>query len=245
MKAMILAAGLGTRLGELTSDTPKALVKIQGISMLERLVRRLKKQGISEFLINIHHFGDQIIDFTKKHNNFGVKISFSDERDELLDTGGALLKAAGFFTGNEPILVHNVDVYSEFRLKQLIDYHHNREAMVTFCMRKRTMGRVLIVDQLYQLIGWGNLDQINFRWVSQPTMLFQTFAFEGIYLLSPDFVNKIPFSGKFSIIDCWLEMAKTEKIIGFRDESPIWFDLGSAEKIVMAEKYFREKKLSR
>lgn len=239
MKAMILAAGLGTRLGNMTSDKPKALVKINDTCLLESLILRLKKQGVTQIAINIHHFGGQIIEFIEKHDNFGIELLISDERDNLLDTGGALLKASAFFSGTEPVLVHNVDIYSELNINKLIDYHRSRNTIATFCMRRRTFGRVLIVDHLYHLIGWANLDEPRFRWVNNPYVLFQTFAFEGIYIVNPEFVKKIPFNGKFSIIECWLEMAKTEKIAGYNDENPVWFDFGTQEKIKIAEEYFK------
>jgi NDP-sugar pyrophosphorylase family protein len=242
MKAMILAAGLGTRLGELTAAKPKALVEINGVTMLEGLILRLKEQGISQFLINVHHYGEQIIDFIQEKKNFGVEIQISDERKELLDTGGAIKKAAAFFEGSEPVLVHNVDVYSELNLTKLLDYHLEMESMATLCVRKRSSGRALMFSNKKQLVGWVNLDECIYKWVKEPMTNFETYAYNGVFIADAKFAGKIPYRGKFSIIDCWLEMAKTKKIIGFFDESPAWFDFGSVEKIQLAEQFLQRKR---
>jgi NDP-sugar pyrophosphorylase family protein len=242
MKAMILAAGLGTRLGKQTAAKPKALVEINGITMLESLIERLKEQRIKKILINIHHHGQQVIDFIQKKENFGIEITFSDERNELLDTGGAIKKAAGFFEGNEPVLVHNVDVFSEINLNKLLEYHLGTGSLATLCVRRRTSGRALIFSDEKQLAGWVNLDECIYKWVKNPMTYFETFAYNGIFLASPKFAEKMPFKGKFSIIDCWLEMAKTNKITAYIDESPAWFDFGTAEKIKTAEQYLQGKR---
>lgn len=240
---MILAAGLGTRLGNLTSEKPKALVEINGVTMLESLVERLKKQGIQQVLINIHHHGQQVIDFVQQKENFGIEISFSDERNELLDTGGAIKKAAYFFEGKEPVLVHNVDIYSEINLKNLLNYHHQMNSHATLCVRRRASGRVLIFGDENQLAGWANLDECLYKWVKEPLYLFEGFAYNGVFLAEPQFAADMPFEGKFSIIDCWLEMAKTRKINAYYDESPAWFDFGTAAKIKAAEHYLQSKKI--
>lgn len=236
-KAFIPAAGLGTRLGDLSKYRPKALVEVGGVPMLELTIERLKKKGINNFVVNVHHFGDEVIDFIKQKNYFGVDLQISDEQSELLDTGGAILKAASFFEGNQPILVHNVDVISEVDFQELSDWHNNQNALVSLCVRKRESGRALLFDDEMLLKGWANLEKNEFRWVNNPIDNFQSFAFNGIYLFSPNFPKKFPFQGKFSIIDAWLQMAKTENISGFYDQSLNWFDLGTVEKIKLAENY--------
>ena len=243
MKAMILAAGLGTRLGRLTADKPKALVEINGVTMLEMLIRHLKAQGFNQILINIHHHGQHIIDFVQQKRSFGVEISFSDERNELLDTGGAIKKVAGFFEGNELVLVHNVDVYSEINLQKLLEYHQEMKSFATLCVRRRASGRALIFDDKKQLAGWANLDECVYKWVKQPLNPFEAFAYNGIFIANPMFASEMPFEGRFSIIDCWLEMAKTKKITAYFDNSPAWFDFGTAEKIEAAEQYLRGKEV--
>jgi NDP-sugar pyrophosphorylase family protein len=236
-KAFIPAAGLGTRLGDLSKSKPKALAEVDGIPMLELTIERLKKNGIRKFVVNVHHFGDEVIDFIKQRNNFGVDIQISDERSELLDTGGAILKAATFFDGNEPVLVHNVDVISEVDFKQLAEWHQQQNALVSLCVRKRKSGRALLFNDKMFLKGWANLEKNEFKWVNNPVEIFQSFAFSGIYLFNPDFAKKLPYKGKFSIIDAWLKMAKTENILGFHDQSSNWFDLGTTQKIKIAEAY--------
>lgn len=238
-KAFIPAAGLGTRLGDLSKSKPKALVEVGGVSMLELTIERLKEIGIRKFIVNIHHFGDEIIDFIKQKSNFGVDLQISDERSELLDTGGAILKAASFLDGNEPILVHNVDVISEVNFKQLFEWHQKHKALVSLCIRKRESGRALLFDESMLLKGWANLQTKEFKWVNHPIDRYQSFAFNGIYLFDPSLIKKLPFRGKFSIIDAWLKLAKVEKIVGFHDQSPNWFDLGTPEKIKIAEAYLR------
>ncbi len=239
MKAMILAAGLGTRMGELTRNKPKALFPVNGVPMLELVIERLKKQGIKKFLVNVHHFGDEVIAYIEKNDRFGVDIQISDERDELLDTGGAIRKAKEFFRGNEPVLIHNVDVLSNLNLNDLIRHHQKTNTLVTLVVRKRKSGRALLFDDEMQLTGWADLKNKIFKWVSGPVENFETFAYSGIYLANPDFAEKLPFTGRFSIIDAWLEMAKTERIVGWSDTSSVWFDMGTAEKIRAAEEYLK------
>ncbi|HUI32947.1 MAG TPA: sugar phosphate nucleotidyltransferase, partial [Dysgonamonadaceae bacterium] len=137
MKAMILAAGLGTRLKPFTNSTPKALVPILGKPVIEHVILKLKKQGFNEVIINIHHFGDQIIDFIKSKNYFDIRIEFSDERDKLLDTGGAIKKASWFFDADESILIHNTDIISDVNLSAVYDNHIQNKAMATLVVNER------------------------------------------------------------------------------------------------------------
>lgn len=238
-QAFILAAGLGTRLGHLTENIPKALVKVNGIPMLQLLIERLQKVGIGSFIINIHHHGQQILDFLEENNNFGATIYISDERDSLLDTGGALRKMKAYLSISNPILIHNVDVISEIDLTALKEFHNKTKALATLCVRKRDSGRQLLFDKEMNLTGWQNVKSGEFKWVNQPTENFKPFAFSGVYLADPEFACNMPFSGKFSIIDAWLEMAPEHKIVGFNDTSPAWFDLGTEEKIKEAEMFLK------
>ncbi len=234
---MILSAGLGTRLGEVTRDKPKALVAVNGMPMLRLLIERLKKQGIKKFMVNVHHFGQQIIDYIGKNNGFGVDISISDEQDELLDTGGAIWKARDFFQGTEPVLVHNVDVLSGINLNELLSHHEKTVALATLVVSNRKSGRALLFDDKMQLTGWADLENNIYKWIDGPVENFSVYAYSGIYLARPSFAEKLPFTGRFSIIDAWLAMAKTERIIGWPDNLSAWFDLGTKEKIKVAEKY--------
>ena len=241
-KAFILAAGLGSRLGKLSSEKPKALIEVDGVPLLERTIISLKDNGINHFMINVHHFSQLVVDFLKENNNFGVHVEISDESDSLLDTGGAIKKAASFFNKGELVLVHNVDVMSEVNLKELESSHTRSKALVTLSVRKRESTRALLFSDKMNLIGWMSKPNKSYKWVHLPEKSYQDFAFSGIYLADGIFANLLPFHGRFSIIDAWLTMAATERIIGFPDQSPYWFDLGTSEKIRLAEEYFSTRK---
>jgi len=242
MKAIILAAGLGTRLAPLTNDRPKALVEVNGITMLERLIVKLKMIGITNILVNVHHHPDLVIDFLKNNENKwnGVNIEISDESNELLDTGGAIKKASTFFEGDENILIHNVDVISEVDFGELQEYHRENKNLVSLCVRERESSRGLLFDAQNKLCGWTNNKTAEFKWVKQKPETYFPKAYSGVYLASPEFAEKIPFDGSFSIIDAWLKMAETENISAFDETTQYWFDLGSIEKIKTAEAYLKK-----
>ncbi len=235
MKAFIMAAGKGTRLAPLTNRKPKALVEVNGKPMLKLLIEYLKKQGFDQFLINIHHHGSLIIDFLKQNNNFDVSIEISDERNQLLDTGGAIVKAARFFKGEEPVLVHNVDIISNTDFVTLIEQHKNTKALVTLLTRNRNSSRKLLFNKHMHLTGWVNLNTGEYKWVNNPTNQYIARAYSGIYVASADYPDKIKARGSFSIVPRWLQMARTEIIIGTEDNNGYWFDLGSIKKIKEAE----------
>ncbi len=235
MKAMILAAGLGTRLGKLTENKPKALVDFAGKPMLQLLLLKLKVQGFRQILINIHHFGSQIVEFVERHKGFGLDVSFSNESEKLFDTGGAIWNARNFFQTNEPVLVHNVDVFSDINLQKVLEQHIENGALASLLVHNRQTKRYLLFDRNYQLKGWTNTTENNYKWVDKPCKVVQRLAYSGIWIAGSGFVEKLPFSGTFSIINAWLAMAKTENIYGLQDHSTHWFDIGSAEKIKAAE----------
>ena len=158
MKAMIFAAGMGTRLKPLTDTMPKALVPINGKPMLEHIILKLKNSGFTQIVINIHHLGQQIIDFLAENNNFGIDIIISDERDYLMDTGGGIKKAKSFFTGKEPFLIHNVDIISNVDLKKLYEKHLETNPLATLLVSKRETSRYLLFNKENKLCGWRNLE---------------------------------------------------------------------------------------
>ena len=244
MKAFILAAGLGTRLAPLTNDRPKALVNVGNFTMLENLILKLKSVGITRMLINVHHHADLIIDFLQSNKWKGLKIEISDERNQLLDTGGAIKNVNYFFEGKENILVHNVDVITEVDFSALQNYHNEKGNLISLCVRERQSSRGLLFDMENNLKGWTNNSTSEFKWVDDETKNYEQKAFSGVYLASPNFTKKLPFEGRFSIIDAWLKIAKTEKISAFEDLTPNWFDLGSVEKINIAEDYLKTKESS-
>jgi len=235
MKAFILAAGLGSRLAPLTNQKPKALVAVNGKPMLQNLIESLKSQGFDELLVNVYHFGDLVVDFLKNHDNFGISIAISDERNRLLDTGGAIVKAGWFFKGHEPVLVHNVDVYADMNFAQLFHQHNNSNAMVSLVTRNRDSSRKLLFDDDNFLKGWKHLQNNEIIWVGKPVPDAVERAYSGIYIASPVYPDLIRQKGSFSIIPEWLDMAARAGIIGVEHNEGLWFDLGSADKIKDAE----------
>ncbi|HOY32998.1 MAG TPA: nucleotidyltransferase family protein [Bacteroidales bacterium] len=236
MKAMILAAGKGTRLGKLTEDKPKALVLVNGKPMIEHVIENLKCFGISEIIINVHHFAGQIIDFLKQNKNFGIRIEVSDERDALLDTGGGLMKASYFFDDGKPFLVHNVDVLSKTDLHRLEMYHSRIKSLATLVVKKRDTARYLLIDKNQVLCGWINKakgEKIVVRYGEKLTEA----AFSGIQMLNPEIFRVCTKKGKFSLTDLYLDIAEDHKIVVYNDNA-LWFDIGKPERIGEAEKIF-------
>ena len=236
MKAMVLAAGLGTRLRPLTHDRPKALVEIGGHSLLEITLRRIASFGIREVIVNVHHFADMVIDYLGKNRNFGLRVEVSREDDLLLDTGGGLKKAAWFFlegATQEPFLVHNVDVISTIDITRMLHFHRQNNALATLAVQRRQTSRLLLFDECNRLCG----RQVEkhapeiVRGASQTTPL----AFSGIHVISPALLGMINEQGAFSIITTYLRLAAAgNQISAFRADQYYWRDLGKPEHISQA-----------
>ncbi|WP_339738730.1 nucleotidyltransferase family protein [uncultured Sunxiuqinia sp.] len=241
MQAMLFAAGLGTRLQPLTNSKPKALVEINGKSLLERSLENLKSQGISDVVINVHHYSDQLIDFLKQHNHFEMNIQISDESDELLDTGGGILNAGPLFNPEDPILILNVDVLTNLSFRELLYFHQHEKALATLVVRSRETSRYLLFDGKRQLTGWKN-KQTGATKISRPEQFPQStpYAFSGIQIIQPDLLKQIREQGKFSVIDLYLRLAKTEVIKAFVDEESVWMDLGKYEQMGEAERLVKQ-----
>ncbi|MBA4410969.1 MAG: nucleotidyltransferase family protein [Bacteroidota bacterium] len=239
MKAFLFAAGLGTRLQEHTQDKPKALVSLAGKPLLQHAIERLKSFGISDITINVFHFAEQIISFIEKNKSFGVNIRISDERDQLLDTGGGLRKASAFLRGRESILIYNVDVISNLDLNLLLNYHLQQNALATLVVRSRETSRYLMFDTNLQLAGWKNIGNGEIR-ISRPDSFenARPLAFSGIHIIQPKMLDMITEEGKFPIIDLYLRLAKDHAIKAFVDNSTIWIDLGKPEQLEAAELLF-------
>ncbi len=235
MKAFILAAGLGTRLAPFTLERPKALVELNGITLLERAIRKVNELEVSEIVINVHHFGDQILEFLKSKQNFNLPLTLSDERDQLLDTGGALLKAKELLGSKEPFLLYNVDVLSTIDLKSLSVFHLEKGGLATLAVRERPTDRYLLFDQNMMLSGWKNQKTGEVK-ISRPFDQPKNFAFSGIQIIEPGLLSLITETGKFSIIDLYLRLAKSEAIYGYQDTSETWMDLGKPDQLIAAEK---------
>jgi mannose-1-phosphate guanylyltransferase len=239
MKAMILAAGLGTRLRPLTNDRPKALVELAGRTLLEITLARLRMFGIHEVIVNAHHFADQVADYLKENDNFGMRVEVSCE-DVLLDTGGGLKKAAWFFLedsdrAEEPFLLHNVDVISTIDFRQLVEAHKGSRALATLAVQKRESSRPLLFDEHLQLCGrraGRNTEPEIVR--SSPHL--EPLAFSGIHVISPRLLSMMSEEGIFSIVASYLRLAgRGEKILGFRADQYYWRDLGRIEDLQRAE----------
>jgi mannose-1-phosphate guanylyltransferase len=238
MKAMILAAGLGTRLRPLTDDRPKALVEIAGRTLLEITLSRLRAFGVGEVIVNVHHFADMVVDYLKKNDHFGMRIEVSRE-EVLLDTGGGLKKAAWFFLENpsrlaEPFLLHNVDVVSAIDLRRMVQFHKDQQALASLAVQDRETSRYLLFDEQLQLCGRRAGDEQNANSVpsSQPA---QALAFAGIHVISPRLLTMMTEEGAFSIITSYLRLAALrEKILAFRADEYYWRDLGKAENVAQA-----------
>jgi len=238
MKAMILAAGLGTRLRPLTNERPKALVEVAGRTMLEITLLRLASFGIHDVIVNVHHFADLVIEYLKMKDNFGMRIEISHE-DILLDTGGGLKKAAWFFQegdGQEPFILHNVDVISTIDLNRMVQAHDESRSLATLAVQKRDTSRYLLFDPQNQLCGRrGGRDQ-NPE-VVQSSAKMEALAFSGIHVISPRLLSMISENGIFSIIATYLRLAgQGERISAFRADDYYWRDLGKPENVVQAAK---------
>jgi len=241
VKALLFAAGLGTRLKEQTLTKPKALVDLAGKTLLQRAIEHLKDFGISDITINVFHFAGQVVSFLEENNSFGVTIHISDERDQLLDTGGGLKKAAVFLKGTEPILIYNVDVISNLDLNLLYKYHLEQKALATLVVRSRETSRYLMFDPNRQLTGWKNFSNGESRISREESFAkSQPFAFSGIHIIHSELLDLITETGKFPIMDLYLRLAKTQSIKAFIDQSDLWMDLGKPEQLQTAEEIFRK-----
>ncbi|PYX20335.1 MAG: nucleotidyltransferase [Acidobacteria bacterium] len=225
MKAMVLAAGLGTRLRPLTNDRPKALVEVAGRTLLELTLMRLRSFGIRDVIVNVHHFADVVVDYLREHDDFGMEIAISRE-DVLLDTGGGLKKAAWFFLedhSEEPFILHNVDVLSTIDLARMVEFHRTQQALVTLAVQDRSTSRYLLFDSQMQLCG---------RRAGRPATEVGAFAFSGIHVVSAGLLSMLTEDGAFSIITSYLRLAGAgESIQAFRADEYSWRDMGTPENI--------------
>lgn len=235
-KAVIFAAGLGTRLKPFTNNHPKALAKVNGKTLLERNIEYLKSYDITEIIINVHHFADQIIDFLELNNYFDVNLQISNESDEILETGGALVKAKELI-GEESFLAMNVDILTDLSLEDLIQFHYQNQPLATLAVSDRESSRKLFFDKNKELKAWKNFNTNEEIKASEEEL--KELAFSGIQIINPKIFNKMPKTGKFSIITTYLDLMKDEKILGFEHSSENWIDVGRAESVIEAEKIFK------
>lgn len=237
MKALIFAAGKGTRLKPFTDHHPKALAKVNGVPLLERNIKYLRGFGITDFVINIHHFGDQIVTFLKENDNFGCKIEISDESNELLETGGGLIFAKEFLNHGEDFLIMNADILTKINIDDFVRYHKEIKDFATLAVSDRESSRKLLFNDDLVLRGWLNV-QTGEQRLAEFNKGFKPLAFSGVHCINPVIFDKIKRKGKFSVMEEYLDLMHTEKIHGFVHDS-ILIDVGRPESVIEAEKYFK------
>ncbi|HXA85141.1 MAG TPA: nucleotidyltransferase family protein [Candidatus Dormibacteraeota bacterium] len=242
MKAMVLAAGLGTRLRPLTNDRPKALVEVGGRSLLEITLTRLRDFGIHDVIINVHHYADMVIDHVRAAGNFGMRIEFSRE-DVLFDTGGGLKQAAWFLGDNsadEPFILHNVDVISTIDLQRMVQLHKESKALATLAVQQRKTSRYLLFDERLQLCGRRFVKEERTE-IVRPAQQMTELAFTGIHVISPRIFPLLAEEGVFSIVPAYLRLsAQGETLLAFRADEYYWRDLGKPENIRQTEQDMKE-----
>lgn len=236
-KAMILAAGAGTRLLPLTEDKPKALVPFQGVPMLEILMKRLIKSGFNEIVINVCHLKDQIIDFVDKNKGFGADVIFSVE-DRLLDTGGGI-KFVAPKLGDEPILFHNVDVMTNIDLEGFYASHMEWGGIASLAVKERPTSRHLLFNQRGLLSGWEHPEK-RIRIVSRNGRGFIQTGFSCVYILNPEIFKLFPPEDVFSLTPWLLEMSGKNEILGWSHDQDYWYDLGTPKNLARAEKKLKD-----
>lgn len=237
----ILAAGLGTRLKPWTDHHPKALAVVNGKSLLQRNVEYLQKFGITEVVVNVHHFADQIIETIEANKGWGSNISISDEKDAVLETGGGLLKARKLLEGCETFVVMNCDILTNLDLNVLINEHQENQALATLAVARRETSRYLLFNPNHEMVGWKNIKTEELKLPgklklgqAEPTAM----AFSGIHVISNSIFDKINFTGKFGMIDLYLELCANNMILGFDHSNDLVLDVGKPEAVLIAERMF-------
>ena len=237
MKAMILAAGLGTRLGKLTEKTPKCLMKAGSLTMLEHVVERLRKAGVDQIVINLHYLAEQIQDFVRQHSSFGLEVRFSYE-PEILGTGGGLRKVRQCFSGSEPFLVCNSDIYTDADFADMVAAHRSSGAIATLAVTDRKEGSYLLFGEDNRLIGWQKGDGARELIVANPAVA-NPLAFCGLQVISPAIFEYMEGArGAFSIISTYIEAARAGKSVKpFRIDNSFWLDMGTPENLLALRRY--------
>lgn len=235
---MIFAAGLGTRFKPWTDNHPKALAVVNGKSLLQRNIEYLQQFGIKEVVVNVHHFADQIIRAVDENNGWGSEIVISDETDAVLETGGGLKKAQMFLQGDS-FVVMNVDILTDLNLQAFIHYHQQLMPLATLAVTARATSRYFLFDQFHNLCGWRNTKTGEEK-LSRASGESNPKAFSGIHIIHPRIFSLINQQGKFSMVDVYLELAKSEIIKGFDHTGSKFVDVGRPESVGVAESMFRE-----
>jgi len=237
MLAMIFSAGLGTRFKPWTDKHPKALAQVNGKSLLQRNIEYLQHYGIKDIIVNVHHFAEQIEEAIISNNGWGSNVLVSDERDELLDTGGGLLKAKELFNPGERFITCNVDILTDFDINKLLSFHNQHKALASFGVTTRDTSRYLLFDDHNRLCGWRNTKTGEERIARGNDVLVQK-AYSCVVAFEYDIFDLIPFTGKFSLIDVYLALAAEHRIMGCDHTGDRLVDVGKPESIARAESLF-------
>jgi len=236
MKAMIFAAGLGTRFKPWTDKHPKALALVNGKTLLQRNIEYLQKYGITDVVVNVHHFADQIIKAINDNNGWGSQVTISDETDEVLETGGGLLKAKQYLK-DEPFITVNVDILTDANLKDFLITHQQENAVITLAVTDRKTQRYLLFNKYNRLCGWRNTDTQKEKIAVQADE-YEEKAYSGIAIFEPVVFDAITQTGKFSLIDVFLTVAPQSKIAGYNHSESHVIDVGRPESVPLAESMF-------
>jgi NDP-sugar pyrophosphorylase family protein len=242
MKAMIFAAGKGTRLKPVTDEMPKALIPAGGIPMLEHVILKLKASGFTHIIINIHHLGEQVIDFLTAKNNFGLTIDISDERNFLMDTGGGIKQAGRFLEGKEPVIVHNVDIFSNVDLRAMYRSHVSSNALATLLVNPRRSARQLLFDKVNRLCGWRNREtgEVKSLFPDFDPSNYLEYAFGGVHVISPEIFQLMEeWTGAFSIIDFYLSICPRKPILLYTEDNLRLIDAGKPNELEEVEQWLK------
>ena len=236
MRAIILAAGMGSRLKPLTDSTPKALVVFRGMPMVERIIRNLADAGVYEIMVNVHHFAGQVVEFLDKLDIDGLSLHISDESDELMDTGGAILQAREFLKEEKDFIVHNVDVFTNLDIGELIRNHREGNTLATLAVKKRPTSRSLLYDGTGSLCGWVHNETGEKRMVRSPSGSLEDFGNTCVQVINAEFLDFFPKTEPRSLTEMYLELAERHMIGAYTHNQDYWYDLGRYNNFIKADK---------
>ena len=237
LKAIIFSAGLGTRFKPWTDHHPKALAIVNGKSLLQRNIEYLQQYNITDVVVNVHHFPTQIIEAIQKNKGWGSNVIISDESNEVLETGGGLLKAKSLLDGDQPFLSLNVDVLTDLDINKLISFHREKKTLVSFAVTERKTSRNILLDSDGRMCGWRNNTTGEEKIVIQKEGV-KPFAYSCVVIYEPPIFSLIKQQGKFSIMDTYLQLASNNLIVGYNHTGDKWVDVGKPESVALAEKLF-------
>jgi len=235
MRAMILAAGHGTRLRPLTGRIPKPLVRFQGKPLLEIIIEKLLYFGVDKIVVNIHHLADQVVEFLESRDYYNRKVVVSDETDRLMDTGGGVLKAMELLDNGEPFILCNVDVYTNLDLYKLVVAHKAGNALMTIAVKKRSTSRSLLFDEQNWLAGWLNNTTGEKKIIREVTGDLTDYGNSCVYVINPEFFRLVSTSEPVSLTDLYLDLAKKYLIKGYVHNQDYWYNLGLYDTFLKAE----------